>query len=358
MILSNTLSFYILLSGSMFPWESALTGVEVCPGEVYGKNQNHNSGDIAFAVKQYWMATGDVDWMLKYGIELVFGTAKFWASRVEFDKAKNHYIINDVMPPDEYQYPVNNSVYTNVVAKINLEFATYLGQRFGKPTPSKWQEIASKMFIPYDEKLRYHPEFEGFDITSKSAYVKQADVILTGFPLMYQMEDDVRENDLRMYAKITDPDGPAMTHSMFTIGWLELGDEAQAEKEFKKNFDQVQDPFKIWTEVRHGRGESNFITAAGGYLQSIIFGYGGLRLRETELSFHLHNLPGDKLLTLDGVKYMGNSLRFEGTSDGGGVVTLLKDEGADLKISYDGKTETLSLNKPVYVKSRRGKIMV
>lgn len=33
------------------------------------------------------------------------------------------YVINNVIPPDEYAVGVNNSVYTNVVAAMALQFA-------------------------------------------------------------------------------------------------------------------------------------------------------------------------------------------------------------------------------------------
>ncbi len=49
--------------------------------------------------------------------------------------------------------------------------------------------------------------------------MKQADVVLLGFPLQLDMSADVRENDLVLYENITNPDGPAMTWSMFAIGY-------------------------------------------------------------------------------------------------------------------------------------------
>lgn len=41
--------------------------------------------------------------------------------------------------------------------------------------------------------------------------MKQADVVLLGFPLMHPMSAEVRRNDLEMYEPVTDPAGPAMT---------------------------------------------------------------------------------------------------------------------------------------------------
>lgn len=41
--------------------------------------------------------------------------------------------------------------------------------------------------------------------------MKQADVVLLGFPLMHPMSPEVRRNDLEMYEPVTELHGPAMT---------------------------------------------------------------------------------------------------------------------------------------------------
>ena len=55
----------------------------------------------------------------------------------------------------------------------------------------------------------------------------------------------VRYNDLTFYERLTDPEGPAMTHAMFAIGWLEAGEEKKAETAFFKNYANIQGPFKV-----------------------------------------------------------------------------------------------------------------
>ena len=55
----------------------------------------------------------------------------------------------------------------------------------------------------------------------------------------------VRKNDLKFYEDLTDPNGPAMTHAMFAIGWLEVGEEKKAERSFLKNYANIQGPFKV-----------------------------------------------------------------------------------------------------------------
>lgn len=289
--------------GAMFPWESALTGSEVCPGEIYSDYEQHIIGDIAFAIKQLWMASGDQQWLEHQAFPVVRATAEFWASRAVYNDSKKAYVIYDVMPPDEDAEVVNNSAYTNTIAKMNLEFAYQV-----LPNASEsWKTIAQNMFIPFDSTNNYHPEYEGYN----GMEVKQADVILLGFPLMVNMSLDVRRNDLSFYEPRTNPRGPAMTKSMFAINWQDVGDYARAATSFSESYVNAKEPFMVWTEGADGGGAVNFITGAGGFLQSVLFGYGGLRLLDDKhLQFKPMLLPGSTQVKFVGIDYRGNSINF------------------------------------------------
>lgn len=54
-----------------------------------------------------------------------------------------------------------------------------------------------------------------------------------------------------------------------------------------------------------GGGCVNFITGAGGLLQAVMFGYGGLRLHPDRLEFYPHLLPNVTAWTLFGLHYRG-----------------------------------------------------
>lgn len=295
--------FHCLSTGAMFPWESALTGSEVCPGEIYSDYEQHIIGDIAFAIKQFWMASGDQQWLEHQAFPVIRATAEFWASRAVYNDSKKAYVIYDVMPPDEDAEVVNNSAYTNTIAKMNLEFAYEV-----LPNASEsWKTIAQNIFIPFDPTNNYHPEYEGYN----GIEVKQADVILLGFPLMVNMSLDVRRSDLSFYEPRTNPRGPAMTKSMFAVNWLDVGEYARAEKSFSESYVNAKEPFMVWTEGADGGGAVNFITGAGGFLQSVLFGYGGLRLLDYKhLQFKPMLLPGSTQLKFVGIDYHGNSIDF------------------------------------------------
>jgi len=175
--------------GAMFPWESTDTGLETTPQwsdpqpdgsriRIWtGDNEQHISTDIAYAVLQYWRWTGDDDFLLNHGAEIVLDTAVFWGSRVE---ARNdRYELRQQIGPDEYHENIDNSVFTNRMVVWHLEQALWLLDwlRDQHPTVAQrlidqldlnagrldhWRDIIDKMYIPFDEERRIHVQFDGF----------------------------------------------------------------------------------------------------------------------------------------------------------------------------------------------------
>ncbi|OWF37121.1 Acid trehalase-like protein 1 [Mizuhopecten yessoensis] len=293
--------------GAMYPWEIAFSGLNVCPSTACSKYEQHITGDIAFAFKQYIMMTRDSDFIENEGgADVITDIASFWMSRMTYNKSEDRYEIHEVMPPDEYHYPVNNSVYTNSVAKISLLLPKYALSLVNKTADPKFEENAKKTYIPFNDTGKWHPEFDGY---TQDTTVKQADVVLLGFPLMENISTDVRKNDLNIYEKAT-PGGPAMTWGMFAVGWLELNDTSKAEAAFKKQFQNVIPPFYTWSEEPGGRGARNFLTGIGGYLQSLMFGYGGFRIFEDRLQFDPTLPPDTSTFNITGVDYLGGYFDF------------------------------------------------
>ncbi|CAF4003319.1 unnamed protein product [Rotaria magnacalcarata] len=299
--------------GWRYPWESARTGVDVTPDGYLdiATYQQHITGDISFAARQYIAATGDRKWLMsEYGGDLVYETARFWASRVVYSNEKKKYEILTVLPPDEDARPFkNNSVFTNAVASYSIQLAHRVSCITKKVVPQHWLDIAFNLYFPFDNATQTHLEYDGFDL--KNTIIKQADAVLLGFPLMWPMNKEVRRNDLLFYEPLTRASGPAMTWSMHTIGFLELNDLDKAQQFFRRAYETyVQPPYNIWTEIPESLGAVNFITGAGGFLQAVIFGYGGIRLTLDQLEV----MPPPRLpnqaekLIFHGLKYHGSIL--------------------------------------------------
>lgn len=308
--------------GIKFPWESAVSGREVCPEDIYGEQEIHINGDVTLAFQHYLYLTQDLSMFTDgHGSDVIWGVADYWVSRVTWNSKEENYHILGVMPPDEYYYNINNSVYTNTVAKFSLQFAVELAGLLNHPAPPEWQQVADRIKIPFDPVVKYHPEFDGY---KKGDQVKQADTVMLGYPLGLPMTREVRRNDLEFYEAVTDPSGPAMTWSMFAVGWLELGEAEKAQQELQKCYKNIQGPFQVWSESSDGSGAVNFLTGMGGFLQAMLFGYTGFRVQKDCLGFS-PLLPSEiSQFCIRGVSYLGNQMDW--LVRGQEVCVILRDQ--------------------------------
>lgn len=331
--------------GLKFPWESAVSGKEVCPEDIYGQQEIHINGDVTLAFQHYLYLTEDLSMFAEgKGSEVIFGVADYWVSRATWNPDDQKYHLLGVMPPDEYYYNVNNSVYTNTVAKLSLQFAVELADLLQHPAPKEWQEVAERINIPFDQESQYHPEFDGYN---KGQPVKQADTVMLGYPLGLPMSPEVRRNDLEAYEPVTDPNGPAMTWGMFAIGWLELGEAEKAQLLLEKCFKNIQGPFQVWSESSDGTGAVNFLTGMGGFLQAVLFGYTGFRVQKECLAFS--PLLPDEIgeLCLRGINYLGNQMDW----------LLRKDDVCVILREQDGRAVNANPHKlQVVLKASGAKI--
>ncbi|XP_069909684.1 protein-glucosylgalactosylhydroxylysine glucosidase isoform X3 [Oryctolagus cuniculus] len=195
--------------GAKFAWESAGSGLEVCPEEVYGAQELHINGAVLLAFELYYNATQDLQLFREAGgWDVVSAVADFWCSRVEWSPKEKKYHLRGVMPPDEYHAGVDNSVYTNALVQSSLRFAAALAQDLGLPVPDQWLEVADEIKVPFDPERNFHPEFDGYEPGEE---VKQADVVLLGYPVPFPLPPDVRRRNLEIYEAATSSQGPAMT---------------------------------------------------------------------------------------------------------------------------------------------------
>ncbi|XP_057362791.1 protein-glucosylgalactosylhydroxylysine glucosidase isoform X8 [Manis pentadactyla] len=241
------------------------------------------------------------------GWDVVRAVAEFWCSRVEWSPGEERYHLRGVMPPDEYHSGVNNSVYTNILVQNSLRFAAVLAWDLGRPVPNQWLVVADKIKVPFDPKRHFHPEFDGYQPGEE---VKQADVVLLGYPVPFPLSPHVRRNNLEIYEAATSPQGPAMTWSMFAVGWMELKDPQRAWGLLERSFANITEPFKVWTENADGSGAVNFLTGMGGFLQAALFGFTGFRITHSGLTFDPMCPAGVSGVCVSGIFYQGNKFDF------------------------------------------------
>ena len=148
--------------GAMFPWESAGTGDETTPA--WAKNfdgsliqirthemEHHITADVAYAVYHYYVATQDIRFMLKHGFEIIFATARFWASRVEYNPRLKKYEIKHVIGPDEFHEDVDNNAYTNSMAYFNLLVGYGMHQKMKRRYPGEYKRLSKKIGLKQSE---------------------------------------------------------------------------------------------------------------------------------------------------------------------------------------------------------------
>lgn len=151
-----------------------------------------------------------------------------------------HHLLRKVLPT---QVLVKVSSNKQDFIEFNRHVECECGLAMTGKIPDEWLDIARKIKIPYNEEKQFHPEFDGYIVGD---IIKQADVVLLGYPLMYVKDAVTRRNDLEIYEAVTRPDGPAMTWSMHSIGYLELKDEAKAAALLNRSYQPyVIEPFKV-----------------------------------------------------------------------------------------------------------------
>ena len=156
-------------TGAAFAWRT-IHGEECSAYWPAGTAAFHVNADIADAVIRYVDATGDERFEHDVGVDILVQTARFWRSLGHHD-LRGHFRIDGVTGPDEYSAIADNNVYTNLMARRNLEGAARVCERHQdkarelEVTPDEmasWRAAADRMMVPYDRQLGVHEQSEGF----------------------------------------------------------------------------------------------------------------------------------------------------------------------------------------------------
>jgi trehalose/maltose hydrolase-like predicted phosphorylase len=284
--------------GAMYPWESAETGVEETPvWALSGPFEHHITACVAIAAWNYYCVTQDKNWLRDRGWPILSATADFWASRVERN-GPGHYDIKNVVAPDEWAENVDNDAFTNAAAKSNLQYATEAAKILGITPDPDWMNVANNIpILKLDNGVtREHASYHGEGI-------KQADVNLLAYPLKQITDVTQIKQDLQYYeTRVPNEGTPAMTQAIFSLLYARLGDKENAWHWFQDSYvPNLDPPFRVLAETKGGTNPY-FATGAGGILQSVIMGFGGLDITPSGIVQVKSVLPPQwKSLTIKGV---------------------------------------------------------
>jgi len=258
--------------GAMFPWESAASGEEETPvWALSGPFEHHITADVAIAAWQYYLVTGDKEWLKEKGWPILKATAAFWQSRVEKNE-NGRYMIRNVVAADEWAENIDNDAYTNGAASRNLLYAINCADVLGVSYPPVWKEMAGNIVLGKmsDGVTKEHDSYKGEPI-------KQADVNLLAYPLGIITDRRQIAQDLAYYeTRVPERETPAMTQAVFSLIYARLGDPGKAYHWFKDAYlPNLNQPFRVMAETKGG-SNPYFATGAGGVLQTVIMGFAGL----------------------------------------------------------------------------------
>ncbi|SEM61500.1 Trehalose and maltose hydrolase (possible phosphorylase) [Mucilaginibacter gossypiicola] len=284
--------------GAMFPWESADSGVEETPiWALSGPFEHHITACVALAAWNYYCVTQDKQWLKEKGWPILSATADFWASRVERNGA-GHYDIKNVVAADEWAENIDNNAFTNAAAKANLLNATAAAKILGEKADADWVNVAQNIpILKLDNGVtREHASYNGEGI-------KQADVNLLAYPLKTITDPAQIKKDLEYYeTRVPNEGTPAMTQAVFALLYSRLGNGEKALHFFKDAYEpNLNPPFRVIAETKGGTNPY-FATGAGGIIQSLLMGFGGLDITPAGIVQVKSKLPANwKSLKITGV---------------------------------------------------------
>ena len=283
--------------GAMFPWESSAEGTEDTPvWALTGPFQHHITGCIGWAAWKYYQVTHDREWLESRGYPILKEVADFWASRVERN-GPGQYDIKNVIGANEWQENIDNNAFTNGMAITSLRYAAQAARELGLQPDPDWEHVADNIPI-----LKFPDGTTRENATYHGEAIKQADVNLLAYPLKIIREPAAIQRDLAYYEPRMSPEGPAMGPAILAVLACRLGDSEKAAELFLKSYKPNEvPPFGVLAETAGG-SNPYFATGAGGMLQAVLAGFGGLDMADEGLIQLKTKLPkGWKKLTITGV---------------------------------------------------------
>jgi trehalose/maltose hydrolase-like predicted phosphorylase len=339
--------------GAMYAWESADTGAETTPEQVAGpdgrivdvlcgKQEQHITADIAYAVWQYWEATRDEEFLLHAGAEILLETGRFWSSRAQAE-ADGYCHIRGVIGPDEYHEHIDDNAFTNVMARWNIRRALDVAALLRESWPdhwaslafrlglldtelAQWRIVAETMATGWNLKTGLFEQFAGFfdleefdlvayegrsvpmdvvlgrERTQRSQVIKQADVVALLGLLPEEFPGDTAAANFRYYEPRCSH-GSSLSGAMHGLVAARLGYSDLALRYFQHA--AAIDLADTHTAIAGGL----HMAALGGTWLATVFGFAGLSLQREGIALN-PKLPASWRSLGFGIEWRGRRLKI------------------------------------------------
>jgi alpha,alpha-trehalose phosphorylase len=366
-------------SGAMFPWRT-INGEEASAYYAAGSAQVHIDADIAYALVKYVRATGDEGFLIREGIDILVETARMWAD-LGFWRSNGEasFHIHGVTGPDEYTTVVNNNLFTNVMARFNLEQAAASVDRIREAYPDdfvrvaarlrlvdaeveEWRACAAGMSIPFDEGLGIHPQDDYFldrevwDLSKtprelrplmlhyhplviyRFQVLKQADVVLALFLQGDRFSLEEKRADFEYYDPITTGDSTLSAVVQSVIA-AEVGYHEAALHYFHESL------YVDLIDLHSNTVDGLHVASSGGVWSTLVSGFGGMRDHGGALSFD-PRLPESWPSLSFRMCWQGTRLRVALEQS---RITFVVEGEADVSLSVRGTAYVASPGPPLVV---------
>jgi maltose phosphorylase len=281
----------------------------------------HRNGAVAYAIYNYVRYTGDNDYLVHYGLEVLIGIARFWSQRVSWSEARRQFVMLGVTGPNEYENNVNNNWYTNTIAVWCMKYALETVEMVKQAAPelyvqlaekitfrekeetAAWNNIIRNMYFPADEKEGIYLQQDGYmdkeqvlvkdlpeedrplnqqwswDRILRSCFIKQADVLQGLYFFEEQYDTDTIRRNFEFYEPRTVHES-SLSPCVHAILAAKLGKERQAYEFYLRTGRLDLDDYNNDTD------DGLHITSMAGTWMSIVEGFAGMRVRNGQLHFH------------------------------------------------------------------------
>jgi Trehalose and maltose hydrolases (possible phosphorylases) len=334
----------------------------------------HRNAAISYAIFNYVKYTGDEAYLSEYGLDVLVETSRFWASRANYNIFKDKYMILGVTGPNEYENNVNNNWYTNSMAVWNLQYTLDVIQLLKAKYPNEytalekklkitcseldlWKEIITKMHFPYIDELGIFLQQDGYldkeqilvkdlpkenlplnqnwswDRILRSCFIKQADVLQGLYFLRDKYDIETKKRNFDFYEPRTVHES-SLSPCIHSIIAAEIGYEDKAYELYLRTARLDLDNYNNDTD------DGLHITSMAGTWMSIVYGFGGLKIKDGTLSFKPF-IPKTWSKYSFKIVFRGHLLKVSVTSNN---VTIHHQAGTELTLLVNNNTVALTEN--------------
>lgn len=305
--------------GAKYPFNSGVTGDEVVwPLFKHPYIQIHVVAGVAWSICNYYNCSGDDEFMVSYGMEMLYEICKYWLSRVEKDE--RGYVINRVTGTDEHHHFVDNNAYTNYlvryIAKRTLEFTKQYQGRIDEVRSktemsddmlANLQDLVDNMYLPM-ERGGMIPQFDGYfelsrdleivgasgggsvaamkasGLYHKSQVIKQPDVLVMFAYQNFEFQELVYKRNWDYYRARCESTS-SLSYSVHSICASDMDEPESAYTYF------MQTAMMELDDEHHTVYQGVHSACAAGAWLAVVRGIGGTILRADKVEINPHMIP-------------------------------------------------------------------